>query len=85
MTDFPLLCPIGSALGLINVEIPLAALEKPIDARFLSAQEREVIRDLQAAGTSIRAAQNGQARWRVGLGCARPMETAHQPALFGFN
>lgn len=31
------------------------ALEKLIDPRFLSVQEREMIRDLQAAGSSIRA------------------------------
>lgn len=35
--------------------IPLATLEKPIDPRFLSVKERELIRDLRAAGTSIRA------------------------------
>jgi IS30 family transposase len=35
--------------------IPVAVLEKPIDPRFLSVQERERIRDLQASGSSIRA------------------------------
>ena len=34
---------------------PISALEKLIDPRFLSVQEREMIRDLQAAGSSIRA------------------------------
>ena len=33
----------------------VSALEKPLDPRFLSVQEREMIRDLQAAGSSIRA------------------------------
>ena len=33
----------------------LAVLEKPIDARFLSLQERESIRDLHASGASLRS------------------------------
>jgi IS30 family transposase len=33
----------------------VASPEKPIDPLFLTVQEREMIRDLQAAGTSIRA------------------------------
>ncbi|RAX43621.1 IS30 family transposase, partial [Arthrobacter sp. AQ5-06] len=37
------------------VPVPVSALEKSIDPRFLTVQERELIRDLQAAGTSIRA------------------------------
>jgi IS30 family transposase len=44
--------PAGKPTAL-PVSIP--ALEKPIDPRFLSVQEREMIRDLKAAGTSIRA------------------------------
>lgn len=35
--------------------VPVSALEKPIDPRYLNVHERELIRDLQAAGTSIRA------------------------------
>ncbi len=34
---------------------PTAALEKLIDPRFLSVQEREMIRDLKASGSSMRA------------------------------
>ena len=33
----------------------LSALEKPLDPRFLSVQEREIIRDLKTAGSSVRA------------------------------
>jgi hypothetical protein len=33
----------------------IAALDKPLDARFLSLQEREKIRDLSASGASLRA------------------------------
>jgi hypothetical protein len=33
----------------------VSALEKLLDPRFLSMQEREMIRDLKAAGSSIRA------------------------------
>ena len=33
----------------------LSALEKPVDSRFLSIQEREMIRDLRAGGSSVRA------------------------------
>jgi IS30 family transposase len=35
--------------------ISVAALEKPIDPRFLSVKERELIRDLKSAGSSIRS------------------------------
>jgi IS30 family transposase len=35
--------------------VPVSVLEKPIDPRYLNIQERELIRDLQAAGTSTRA------------------------------
>ncbi|MCE3245137.1 MAG: transposase [Arthrobacter sp.] len=35
--------------------VPVAALEKPIDPRYLNVQERELIKDLRTAGTSIRA------------------------------
>ena len=35
--------------------VPVSALEKPIDPRYLNLQERELIRDLQAAGSSMRA------------------------------
>ena len=38
------------------VQFPgLAALDRALDARFLSLQERESIRDLQASGTSLRS------------------------------
>ena len=36
--------------------------EKPIDPRFLSMQERELIRDLSAAGTSLRAIAQAMGR-----------------------
>jgi len=39
-----------------------AAAEKPIDPRFLSLQERELIRDLSAAGTSLRAIAQAMGR-----------------------
>lgn len=35
--------------------MPVSAVEKTIDPRFLNVQERELIRDLRAAGSSIRA------------------------------
>ena len=35
--------------------VQITALEKPIDPRYLNVQERELIRDLQAAGSSVRA------------------------------
>lgn len=35
--------------------MPVSALEKAIDPRFLSVQEREMIRDLKSAGSSVRA------------------------------
>ncbi|MFF2029908.1 helix-turn-helix domain-containing protein, partial [Arthrobacter sp. NPDC058192] len=42
--------------GVMAMPVPgIAALEKPIDPRYLSLEDRERIRDLQAAGTSIRA------------------------------
>jgi IS30 family transposase len=41
--------------GTTLVPVPLAALEKSINPRFLSVQERELIRDLHAAGTSSNA------------------------------
>lgn len=37
------------------VPVPVSALEKSIDPRFLTVQEREMIRDLHAAGSSVRA------------------------------
>ncbi len=43
----------GGATG--TTPVPVSALEKPIDRRYLNVQERELIRDLQAAGSSIRA------------------------------
>lgn len=45
--------PAGKPPARPPVSIP--ALEKPIDPRFLSVQEREMIRDLTVAGASIRA------------------------------
>ena len=46
----------AAAPGMVPVPpMPVSALEKPIDPRFLNVQERELIRDLQAAGSSIRA------------------------------
>jgi IS30 family transposase len=45
--------PPGSTAG--PTPVPVAALEKPIDPRYLNVHERELIRDLQAAGSSIRA------------------------------
>ena len=38
-----------------TMPVPASALEKPIDRRYLGLQERELIRDLQAAGSSLRA------------------------------
>lgn len=35
--------------------LAMSALEKPVDPRFLSLQERETIRDMRAASSSIRA------------------------------
>ncbi|MDQ0213568.1 transposase-like protein, partial [Arthrobacter bambusae] len=46
--------PVGTT-GTTRVPVPVSALEKPIDPRFLTVQERELIRDLHAAGSSIRA------------------------------
>ncbi|QDG66826.1 IS30 family transposase [Pseudarthrobacter sp. NIBRBAC000502772] len=37
------------------VPVPVSALEKSIDPRFLTVQERELIRDLQTAGSSVRS------------------------------
>ncbi|WP_306867649.1 IS30 family transposase, partial [Arthrobacter bambusae] len=37
------------------VPVQVSALEKPIDPRYLNVQERELIRDLQATGSSVRA------------------------------
>jgi IS30 family transposase len=45
--------PGGTAAG--TAPVPLSVLEKPIDRRYLSVHERELVRDLQAAGSSIRA------------------------------
>jgi transposase, IS30 family len=47
--------PAGTTGRVLVPPVPVAALEKPIDPRFLSVQERELIRDLKAGGTSIRA------------------------------
>ena len=44
-------------------QIPgLAALDKPIDARFLSLQEREIIRDLHSSGASQKSIAAGLGR-----------------------
>ena len=48
------LTPPAGTTGPARVPVPVAALEKTIDPRFLSVQEREKIRDLKAAGTSAR-------------------------------
>ncbi|MGY2742919.1 IS30 family transposase [Arthrobacter sp. UYCu723] len=47
--------PAGTTGTVLAPPIPVAVLEKPIDPRFLTVQEREMIRDLKAAGSSIRA------------------------------
>jgi IS30 family transposase len=47
--------PAGTTGTALVLPVPVSALEKPIDPRFLSVQEREMIRDLQAAGSAIRA------------------------------
>jgi transposase, IS30 family len=47
--------PAGPTGTVLVPPVPVSALEKPIDPRFLSVQEREMIRDLQTAGTSVRA------------------------------
>ncbi|MGY2744265.1 IS30 family transposase [Arthrobacter sp. UYCu723] len=47
--------PPAGTTGTTLVPVPVSALEKSIDPRFLTVQERELIRDLQAAGSSIRA------------------------------
>jgi IS30 family transposase/transposase-like protein len=47
--------PAGTTGPALVPSIPVAALEKTIDPRFLSVQERETIRDLKAAGTATRA------------------------------
>jgi IS30 family transposase len=50
-----LIAPAGAAGKLPGRPVPLAALEKPIDPRYLSLPERETIRDLAASGSSLRA------------------------------
>jgi IS30 family transposase len=61
----------------------LAALEKPIDARFLSLQERESIRDLHASGASLRsiAVALGRSPSTISRELARNSqpETGYQP------
>lgn len=44
----------AGATGTASGPILLSALEKPIDPRYLSLQEREKIRDKRAAGVSLR-------------------------------
>jgi transposase, IS30 family len=39
----------------VMAPVPVSALEKPVDPRYLNVQERELIRDLQAGGSSVRA------------------------------
>jgi IS30 family transposase len=50
-----MISPAGTTGTAPAVPVPVAVLEKPIDPRYLNVQERELIRDLQAAGTSTRA------------------------------
>lgn len=45
--------PGGGVAG--TTPVPVSALEKRIDPRYLDVKERELIRDLHAAGSSIRA------------------------------
>jgi IS30 family transposase len=45
----------SSAAAAETAPVPLLALEKPLDPRYLNVQERELIRDLKAAGSSLRA------------------------------
>jgi IS30 family transposase len=47
--------PPAGTTGPGSPPIPMAALEKPVDPRFLNVQDREMIRDLLASGASIRA------------------------------
>lgn len=47
--------PAGTARTVSGAPVLLPALEKPIDPRYLSLQERETIRDMSAAGASLRA------------------------------
>jgi IS30 family transposase len=42
--------------------VPVSALEKRIDPRYLNVKERELIRDLKAAGASIRAVAHALGR-----------------------
>ena len=51
--DVTTMAPPRGATG--TLPVPVSALEKPIHRRYLNVQERELIRDLQAAGSSIRA------------------------------
>ncbi|KRE59303.1 hypothetical protein ASG92_04695 [Arthrobacter sp. Soil736] len=62
----------GSSLG-------LSALEKPVDPRFLSLQERERIRDMRAAGSSVRAVATALSRPASTV--SRELARNSQPAL----
>ena len=58
---------------------PTSALEKLIDPRFLSVQEREMIRDLLAAGSSLRA--TAQALGRSPSTISRELDRNTDPLL----
>lgn len=47
-----IMTPPGGTAG--PTSVPVSALEKPIDPRYLNVHERELIRDLQTAGSSVR-------------------------------
>jgi IS30 family transposase len=47
--------PAATSGTVLASQASVSALEKPLDPRFLSVQEREMIRDLKTAGSSVRA------------------------------
>ena len=71
--------PAGTTGPALVPSIPLAALEKTIDPRFLSVQERETIRDLKAAGSSLRAI--AQALGRAPSTISRELDRNTDPLL----